>query len=221
MREKRKALIILDGEPPSHSLLRSIWSQADLRVCADGAAVTCLHAGLMPDIVLGDFDSLPADVVRQLPTGSRLKLPDQNTSDGEKAIRYCLENQCTHIDILGGTGQRMDHCLYNIGLLRRYHRPGVSLVMRTERDEIRLMTGSETFCRPRGTRISLLPVFGRVEGVVTEGLAFPLYHQDLELGGLSSLSNVFSAETARIRFERGVLLIVIAPDKPAPVDETA
>jgi thiamine pyrophosphokinase len=217
---KRNALIVLNGEPPSQALLLAAWSQADLRVSADGAAATCLRYGLRPDVVLGDFDSLPEDLASQLPTGTRLKMPDQNTSDGEKAIRYCLENDCAHIVILGATGKRVDHCLYNIGLLKRYQRPDVCLVIRTEVDEIRLITGPETFRRPRGTRISLLPVFGRVEGVVTEGLAFPLQGQDLELGSVSSLSNVFSDETARVVFNRGALLVILA-SKDSVVAENA
>jgi thiamine pyrophosphokinase len=59
-----------------------------------------------------------------------------------------------------------------------------------------------------GELISLFAVHGRAEGVVTEGLVYPLCGEPLEPGSTRGVSNVFAAEEARVRLERGVLLVV-------------
>ena len=59
-----------------------------------------------------------------------------------------------------------------------------------------------------GELVSLLPVHGAAEQVTTEGLAYPLRAETLEAGTTRGVSNVFSAETARVSLERGVLLAI-------------
>ena len=53
-----RAAIFLNGVPDPPDLLRSVAGRADLVVAADGGARYALDAGVVPDIVVGDMDSL-------------------------------------------------------------------------------------------------------------------------------------------------------------------
>ncbi|CAM9438936.1 unnamed protein product [Ectocarpus sp. 12 AP-2014] len=100
------ALVILNtqGEGESEGLLRHLWGRADLRVCADGGA-NRLHdsfgggggdvedrhqdrARFVPDIIVGDLDSLRPEVARFYEgLGSEIKLrDDEDHCDFEKCL---------------------------------------------------------------------------------------------------------------------------------------
>lgn len=177
-------------------------------VCADGAAKTCLQYGLQPEAIVGDLDSLDLEVRNQFSASRILDVSDQETTDGEKAVHHCLQSGFNRLILLGALGKRADHALYNIGLLKRFQHPAVSIVIWTAEDEIRLISQTTVLTGSPGDRISLLPVFGRVEGVITEGLRYPLTGQSLEFGRFCSISNEFSAGTARIQFKEGDLLVI-------------
>ena len=62
-----------------------------------------------------------------------------------------------------------------------------------------------------GDLVSLLPMGPGVEGVTTDGLAYPLRDEPLPIGGARGLSNVRVATEARVVLRRGLLLIVESP----------
>ena len=59
-----------------------------------------------------------------------------------------------------------------------------------------------------GELVSLLPLHGPAEGIVTEGLAYPLHGETLEPGSTRGVSNVFADREARIAVTRGVLAVL-------------
>ncbi len=209
MKPIKTAVVILKGATPSKELLEEFWHEADCRVCADGAAEVLVHYQLEPDIVLGDLDSLPIEIRSRFLSASIVRMPDQNSTDGEKAFQYCIDNEFQRIQVFGALGNRTDHGLYNLGLLKRFHQEGVDIVFYTKEDKIRLITSKQTFFESPGTRISLIPIFGTVENAVSEGLVYPLRVDRLTLGRLSSISNEFRGNFASVDFSSGELLVVI------------
>ena len=206
---KTAALILLDGESPSRNTLIAYWDRSDLRVCADGAATICLDYGLEPDLIIGDLDSLAPNLQSRFSSAKILEVTDQSTTDGEKAIQYCVDQGYRRINLLGALGKRVDHSLYNLGLLRKYHDRLDELKMVSDSEEAYLISQKTELSAAPGTRISLLPVFGRVDGVITRGLEYPVEDESLELGLHSSVSNTFSDESATVSFSSGLLLVVI------------
>lgn len=203
------ALILLDGERPNRETLIETWDDADFRVCADGAATICLGYGLQPDLIIGDMDSLDRVDRDRFTESEILHVADQETTDGEKAILYCLGKGYRDIILLGAMGKRVDHGLYNLGLLRKFHDRLDQLRMVSDNETAFLITGEQTFRADPGTRISLLPAFGKVDNVVTSGLEYPVDHETLELGCHASISNGFTGQEATVRFDSGILLVVI------------
>ena len=53
-----KVLLVLAGEPPDESLLAWRAEEADFVIAVDGGMNALIHAGIQPDLLVGDFDSL-------------------------------------------------------------------------------------------------------------------------------------------------------------------
>ncbi len=205
----KTGLVILNGRRPSRKLIMRFWNQTDFRICVDGAAATLLDYLLTPDIILGDLDSVSPSTIKAFPNTPILKNPDQSTTDGEKALRFCLENKFNQVHILGALGKRSDHWLYNIGLLNTRKFKELDLTLYSDTEELRLIRKRGEFYEKVGTTISLMPVYGSVAHVTTTGLRYAITDGTLEIGGISSISNEFSEPTATITFPEGELLVLI------------
>jgi thiamine pyrophosphokinase len=204
------ALIILKGEEPSRLLLMEFWDQTDYRVCADGAASLLKKYGLTPDVILGDLDSIRTSEKQHFNAIKTIQIADQSTTDGEKAIAHCAEKGINKLVVLGALGKRLDHTLYNLGLFKRTVQLGIDITFYTNHEKLRVIEKTTTFLEDKGTVISLMPLYGRVNGVTTQGLTYPINDETLEMGLFSSVSNEFSQNEAIISLTKGQLLIVIS-----------
>lgn len=172
---------LVGGGPVSLTLLRQTQQSAPGLVAADGGARACLRAGLMPDAVIGDFDSLrPAD--RAAIPGDRLHhLGEQETTDFDKALRSI---RAPLVLALGFTGARLDHGLAVMNTLVR--RPEACIVIGPRDVAFHLARPVTLALRP-GDRISLFPM-ARVTGRST-GLRWPVDDLTLAPDGLTGTSN--------------------------------
>ena len=209
---KQSALLILNGEPPSDKLLNQCWKQCSYRICADGAANFLFKKGLKPDIIIGDLDSISQEARNFYGDSRILHIPDQDTTDCEKALRYCSEKGVDEIVMLGALGERMDHSLYNLGVLKSLLNSEIPITIKTKREKIFLIRDQFKFSESPGTEVSFLPIFGPVRGVQTQNFQYPINGERLELGLLSSISNRIEKSVASIQIEEGYLLVVIQID---------
>ena len=205
----KNALIICNGNPPPQALLNQLWLEADYRVAADGGANLLQVLNLLPDAVIGDFDSLQPDVQKQLPETILFHVKEQDTNDADKAVRHCLKLGFTEINLLGADGGRQDQFLSSLEILFKYS-PSARLIIWTalERMEFILDTWEETL--PPGTTLSLLPLFGGAQGVVSRGLKFQLNNHALLPGkSPSGVSNQVLSNPVTVSIREGQLLLVV------------
>lgn len=215
-------LILANGHPPSESLLVQLREEADLFLATDGAANRLPALGLMPDVVLGDFDSLDPSLRSLLPHTEFVHAFDQEASDLDKILAYALERGARHVTLCGAGGGRQDHSLTAISLLVKYARH-VDLRLVDEKSVIRVADSqgvSTIELRGRaGDTISLI-VFALVEGVTTEGLQWPLTNETL-LPGSRGVSNVLAETRGRVSVRSGWLLVCHLFDQKSPEDVIA
>ena len=205
----KTALIVCNGEPPSLELLRTLWSQVDLRVCADGGANFVVSQGYLPDFVVGDMDSLLPAVQQKLGAPQLVKISEQATNDGDKALRYCLEQHIEKVYLLGAAGRRNDQFLSNLELLDKYA-PKLKIVLWTPLERIELIEKDWQEMPTVGSTLSLLPFFGAAHGITTSGLKYPLHNDSLEWGQApSGLSNITTAPSVRVSVQQGKLLLIL------------
>ena len=116
---KKPVLVIANGEFPYHTSALEPLKEERKIICIDGAADKLKSFGKEPDIVIGDFDST------KIQNTERIKLwietPNQNKTDLEKTIEWCIKNQIININILGCGGNREDHMIGNLFCLSKYY----------------------------------------------------------------------------------------------------
>mgnify|MGYP000107971621 FL=1 len=137
----------------------------DYIVCADAGMKFCHTAGIQPDLILGDFDSVDdasytyfketcPERMEQFPT-------HKDETDTELALLRAIAAGADAVTMIGATGTRIDHLLGNIQMLKLALDRGVPCQIVDAHNRIRMVDGqimlqkSDQF----GKYVSLLPFY--------------------------------------------------------------
>ncbi len=208
-------LIVGSGSVESTELIQQTASLAQLLICADGGARHFRQAGITPHVLLGDFDSIDEKLLHAYEAeGVELvKYPaGKDYTDMELALDYAAEHGATRVFIMGAMGSRIDHSLSNLQLLHKLLEKGIRGVILNESNRVYLIQDKMKISRMEGYKLSLLPATPVVEGVTTEGLAWPLFNYTMKMGKGIGISNEFTEETAMIRISSGRLYVILSKD---------
>ena len=208
------------GEVPARDRLpRGILDGVGLLIAADAGADRCGELGLVPDLVVGDFDSAAPDLLDRLGSRGipvRREASEKDESDLELALRAACERGADHVVALGAIGgPRVEHLLAALDLLAVASSAGVAMAIVDERSVIRMLDARQGACAARlvvegepGDFVSLFPWAGDVPGVSTRGLRYPLRDEPLPVGPSRGLSNELLGATGEISCRDGLLLVV-------------
>lgn len=170
-----KALVLVGGSAVPPDLLASELALADAVVCADGGAAALAHAGRLPDVLVGDMDSIDGALLRQMEAaGVRTvkAVAEKDETDGWLAVDEAIAMGATDITLLGALGGRVDHLLGNLMLLVRAERRGVSARVRDAACEITAATGAVEIAGRAGQTVSLLPIGSGVSVRYLDGFRY-------------------------------------------------
>jgi len=166
MKEVYDAVIVANGQFPTHAIPLDILKNTSHIICCDGAIKNVPQA----EVVVGDGDSVPAEYRDRL-----IQIDEQDDNDLTKATRYCVEHGWKRIAYLGCTGKREDHTLGNISLLMRYYRDmHVEGILYTDYGFFTPAYGNRTFPSMKGQQVSLFN-FGSHQ-ITSEGLRWDAYN---------------------------------------------
>ncbi len=210
-----KYLIIASGSLGNPEQLNQMLSQSDRVICADGGTRHLRRVGVLPDLVIGDFDSLSENDKRCLAKNriTMIKHPtDKDAGDTELAARWAMENQATQIILMGVTGTRLDHTLANITLLKTISDRGIRCCILDDTNEIHLVTEQIELRGEPGELVSVIPMTEEASGVTLTGLFYPLEDATLTLGSSLGISNRFIGNKAVISVKRGILVVTKSRD---------
>ncbi|MBQ6987174.1 MAG: thiamine diphosphokinase [Oscillibacter sp.] len=190
--------------------LRESPRSGDFLIAADAGYLLCQKIGLRPDLLIGDFDSMPAPPdAPSIPHVERVPVMKDDT-DTMLALKAGLSRNCDEFHIYGGTGgRRMDHTFANLqGLLylRRHKARGFLY----GRDFVWTAIENETFEVAQTVPDGLLSVFalsGRVRGVTIAGVRYPLGGAELAPDFPLGVSNHITDARASVSVENGALLL--------------
>ncbi len=165
-------VILANGSFPRRKCLLETLRAAARIVCCDGAASALLRAGLEPDLVVGDLDSLDPALRKRF--GKRLiHESEQETNDLSKAFRACMARDWRDIVILGAGGRREDHLLGNASLLPMFAAAGAEVRMETDYGTFLPVLKSASFRRTAGTKVSIFSFHPEMP-ITATGLKYPL-----------------------------------------------
>ena len=219
-----RAVVVADGDVApgldAAHLLDGGGAGGTLVIAADGGARKAAAAGLTPDLVVGDADSLGAlelDELRRRGAEVRVLPVAKDESDTEAAVREAISRAARSILVLGALGgRRFEHALANVGLLALPELEGRDVTLGDGLTSVRLVgrargAGRLELAGEPGDYISLLPLDSAVDGVRTDGLRYPLDGERLVLGPSRGLSNELLGAHAAVAVERGRLLVIHTP----------
>ena len=177
----------------------------DILIAAD-AGLRNLKEGQIPDILLGDFDSLGSR-----PEGYDLViLPEvKDLSDTLAAVDEGLKRGYREFLIYGGTGGRADHTIANLQTLAYLVEHGARGWLLGQQN-ISTVMGPGTLKLEKGNKgfISIFAYGGGAEGVSLKGFKYNIFDTDLSAAYPLGLSNELMGLDAEIVLMKGSLLIV-------------
>lgn len=206
-----RAVIFTNGTVNNPFYYRDFIKDDDYIICADGGANSVLAMKLLPDVVIGDMDSLSPPQIKSLESND-VKImrfpPEKDHSDLELALEHALSCGAGEIIIMGAFGGRIDQVYANLMLLNVPLNKGVPAGIIDETGEVRLTNKEVTMTGKKGDYLSLLPVSPIVKGVYTRGLKYPLSGESLLFSSTLGLSNEFLGTEAAVSIEEGLLVVI-------------
>jgi len=200
-----RILILANGESPPRLLLEKLLSRCDYYIATDGAGNTTSMLGIPADLIIGDLDSYRTEAAYQ---GRMIHDPDQETNDLEKALHHAASMNATRVDVLGASGGRLDHTLKNLSVLQQMNNRFDRLAFFDQTLYSRILPQDFSISLPPDHLVSLFPLSGKVTGITTSGLTFPLHDEDLENGRRDGSSNKTQDGDIRIQHTSGTLLFM-------------
>jgi len=175
-------------------------------VAVDRGLIYCQQLGITPDLIVGDFDSVPPLLLEKYATVPTITLPkEKDETDLEIALEHELQISQT-VTLFGALGARIDHTLTNLLIASRY--PG-RVVIETEREIVFALTGDVEIPVTVGQTISLVPINGPVIGITTQGLQWELKNRTLDASFIG-ISNVCLQTPVHVAIQQGILLCALS-----------
>ncbi len=203
-------VIFAGGTVRPGSAITAALMRAEMVIAADSGAVTASNYGYRPDLIVGDFDSLPAENYARLAQVSRIERApvEKDETDTELAVQLALEHGADEITLLGALGgARFEHSIANILLLvdvlvplRIIDGPSICWLIR-----------GPAQCIVQGHKddlLSLFPLTADATGIRTHGLYYELHDEKLRFGRARGISNVLTENEAEVSLESGLLLLI-------------
>jgi thiamine pyrophosphokinase len=207
-----RAAIFLNGAPEPPGLLRRVAGQADLVVAADGGARYALDAGVAPDLVVGDMDSLGERGTREAEVSGALleRHPvRKDKMDGHLAVLAARERGATSADLLCAAGGRYSALFAVPHIMLAAERMGLQATMVAGWGRAFVIEANSRAVAgdPRDS-VSVFPFTGPAIGVTLEGFGYPLENARLEVGDTLGFHNELIGEVGYVSVEEGALLVI-------------
>ena len=210
-----KVLIISGGDLGAPGWIKKNLPPYDYIICADGGIRHLNLLGVNADLIVGDFDSAPKDMLEDFKKSGTpiITYPvDKDKTDTQIAVDLAIEKGATQVYLLGALGTRWDHSFGNIMLLYRLEKNGVKAQILHSNNIIMLSNKVIKIDGNIGQIVSLLPFAGNVHISSTEGLKYPIFDKTLPQDFPIGVSNVLIASQATINIKSGWLIVVLAQD---------
>jgi thiamine pyrophosphokinase len=177
-------LVLVGGGDIDAAVLEALAGRGAALVGVDGGADVIAAAGLMPQAIIGDLDSITDAACWPAPVRI-LRIEEQITTDFEKAL-YSTRAPLTIA--MGMTGRRFDHTLAALHVVTRYAAERKIIIV-DGADLALALSGPFAFAVAAGDKVSVHPLLP-IRFRDSSGLKYPLAGLDMASGALIGTSNV-------------------------------
>lgn len=211
-------IIVSNGGIFDYSFYKGLFEDSDYIICADGGARHLIEMDIMPNVILGDLDSIREEdkkIFKEKKVEFYEFPCDKDASDTELALDFALSHGASEVVFIGAIGSRMDHSIGNITLLKKLLDNDIKGKVINENNEIYLLNNKInelTLQGKEGDYLSIIPLSNSVKGITLSGFKFPLKDAEIPLGSSLGISNEFARDVVKIVIKEGFLLVIKARD---------
>lgn len=202
----RSVALVANGVIRDYSLIGRLIRAYERVVAVDGGLFYCQQMNIIPDLLIGDFDSVTPELLQQYSHIPKLQFPtDKDDTDLELALQVVNTPDVEAIGLFGVMGHRVDHALNNLSLACRFSK----IVVETETESIFCIDCEKHIDCLQGQKLSLLPLNSPVIGVTTTGLKWELKNATFDKY-FRSISNVCLGRSVQIHVDSGELICFLS-----------
>lgn len=198
----RRCVIIAGGDYAPIGRLED----GDFVLACDRGCSYALREGIVPDLILGDFDSWQGELPEGVPV---LRYPvEKDDTDTMLAVRWAAEQGFDAVRLLCAFGGRLDHLLSNVQTLQYAALLGMEAEAEDENTLLRVLRPGRYKLPYRGARsLSLLALTETVGGLTVRGAKYEVENATLRRPTTLGQSNAFVTDV-ELSFESGLLAVV-------------
>lgn len=186
--------------------LREIPDDSDYVIAADAGYEYCRKNNIIPDLVLGDFDSL--GVAPKHPNVMQLPVEKDDT-DTVFAVKTMVQRGYDDFLLIGVIGARLDHTLGNVSILLYLDSLGKKAEIVDDYSEMQIVSKDEVSIEDKYPFFSLLNITGCARGITIRDAKYPLDGAEITCEYQYGVSNeVLPGKTAKISVRDGKLLLI-------------
>ena len=183
--------VVANGEVPASELSVRLLRKMKRVVCCDGALQKLLSVNIIPDVVVGDGDSMDREEL------SRYGIPyhadkSEEYNDLQKALKYCMANGCDNVLLMGCSGLREDHFIANLSIMSMYSEK-MRLPMLTEHGVFNVLRGRAQYHAIPGMQVSVFPSNPQTK-LSFNGLKYPVNNRSFNWLWEGSLNEALGDE---------------------------
>jgi len=204
----KSCIIIANGDQPSKQNINYLLkNRVKSIIAADGGANSCYKLGVIPNYIIGDFDSISPEVFSYYKNRSEIiKQSRQNDTDVEKALKFAIKKKFEKVYLLGGTGDRLDHSICNLGIVIKYFLKIRIIIIHGKTILFPYADNVKLKSTPNET-ISLY-AFNSNTRITSSGLKYPLRDVSLPFGEKESTSNVALSDNFELKISGGIVFVI-------------
>ncbi len=204
-----KVTIIAGAPDQNTEFLKQSVDRESFIIAADSGYLNCISAGIVPDMIIGDFDSSEQpNVDTEVLTFPSVK----NDTDTLCCIKEAVKRSADEIEIFCALGGRADHTYSNIIGLAYCLEHGIRASIFSDKNIIRAYDSSFSIEKGKFRFFSLFALGGQVEGLYIKGAAYKLDNYTLSPFSSIGQSNEFKNSTVHIEFRSGIILLILSND---------
>lgn len=219
-KEKKIALLISGGSINKEYITDYLKDKTFfMTVAIDGGLEAADEMGIMPTHIVGDYDTVSDTVLAKYTLNPEVQVvklnPEKDFTDTQSAFNLVMDNGCTDVIIIGGTGTRLDHTIANIQTLQMFL-GRCNAVIINENNRIRLIDKKTVIKKDEafGKYVSFLPLTEKVTGLTLKGFKYELNNYEFNLRETFSLgvSNELADDVAYADMKDGILIMIESCD---------
>ena len=200
-----RCVIISGGE---FSPISDIFPDDYVIACDKGYeyAVSC---GIVPDIVVGDFDSYSGDVAKDIPVDRYVS--EKDDTDTMIAIRFAIEQGFDELAVFCALGGRLDHMLANLQSAKFAAEHGADVWLHDESSEIFVFSGGKRRIEKKeGYSLSVFALSDECSGVSIKGAKYELENATITNSFPIGVSNEWRGDFAEVSLEKGTIMLMLS-----------